>query len=537
MAQLAESDETEVQTLGEPQVSLVDTSPAINVINTSAMLRSTDNKSVILIVEERVDSDEPDSTVFWGNMGNGSRRGNFRGSLKGNGAGRGVPPPTAPPPMIPPGWGQPPWTGMSYYPPYMALPAPPTQGTYFPGEYHEETSNVPDDFRPPSPPKGPRAEAPKTGQKRHHFETEQEDLRREVRKEKAPPSHYERRKAPADRVKRRSPSPDVKDALEDDDYEIEPPVLISFPQLDGPLAFTPEALKNWGRAHLDQSEQSTRFHAQLKEWKETKRELHKTLAQAYEDTRGLKEHVVSNDVTQEHLYTLHIQVKRTAKRVREASRNVDQLIDVAVKQMTLNVDAVRDFGTVLRTIPFDALEIPDFYRSIRSFYVGLIERLVQRYGKNNPTIFNVAHSFENFLQICDFLEPLPGGFAQFTGMMAGIIRDVYHIDLDELKESAREAKGEPGPSRIEAPKHEPALTKNELKAMVKEAHAKTISKREQEELATYEAKADRVVARMQGADMDFSPGMKAVLAEAMKLDEREFRAGRFHWKEKEPPRE
>ncbi len=37
-AQLAESDETEVQTLGEPQVSLVDTSLAINVINTSAML-------------------------------------------------------------------------------------------------------------------------------------------------------------------------------------------------------------------------------------------------------------------------------------------------------------------------------------------------------------------------------------------------------------------------------------------------------------------------------------------------------------------
>ena len=200
-AQLAESDETEVQTLGEPQVSLVDTSPAINVINTLVMLRSTDNKSVILIVEERVDSDEPDSTVFWGNMGNGSRCGNFCGSLKGNGAGRGAPPPTAPPPMIPLGWGQPPWMGMPYYPPYMALPAPPTQGMYFPGEYHKETSNVPDDFHPPSPPKGLRAEAPKTGQKRHHFETEQEDLRHEVRKEKAPPSHYEQRKAPVDRVK------------------------------------------------------------------------------------------------------------------------------------------------------------------------------------------------------------------------------------------------------------------------------------------------------------------------------------------------
>ncbi len=295
---------------------------------------------MILIVKERVDSDEPDSTVFWGNMGNGSRHGNFCRSLKGNGSGRGAPPPTVPPPMIPLGWGQPPWTGMPYYLLYMALPAPPTQGTYFPGKYHKETSNVLDDFCPPSLPKGPHAEAPKTGQKCHHFETEQEDLRHEVRKEKAPPSHYEQHKAPADRVKRRSLSPDVKDALEDDNYEIEPLVLISFPQLDGPLAFTPEALKNWGHAHLDQSEQSTCFHAQLKEWKEMKQELHETLVQAYEDTRGLKEHVVSNDVTQEHLYALHIQVKHTAKWVREASRNVDQLINIAVKQMMLNVDAV-----------------------------------------------------------------------------------------------------------------------------------------------------------------------------------------------------
>ncbi len=65
---------------------------------------------------------------------------------------------------------------------------------------------------------------------------------------------------------------------------------------------------------------------------------------------------------------------------------------------------------------------------------------------------------------------------QFTGMMAGIIQDIYHIDLDELKESAHKAKGELGPSRIEAPKHELVLTKNELKAVVKEAHTKTISK-------------------------------------------------------------
>ena len=62
--------------------------------------------------------------------------------------------------------------------------------------------------------------------------------------------------------------------------------------------------------------------------------------QAYEETRKLKEHVVSNEVTQEHLFALHMQVKCTAMHVREASQNVDQLISIAMKQMTLNVDAI-----------------------------------------------------------------------------------------------------------------------------------------------------------------------------------------------------
>ena len=92
-----------------------------------------------------------------------------------------------------------------------------------------------------------------------------------------------------------------------------------------------------------------------------KEDLQKILMKAYEETRALKEHVVSNNVTQEHLYTLHIQVKRTATRVREVSHNIDQLIGVALKQMTLNVDAVRDFGTVLQSIPFDTLGVQDFY--------------------------------------------------------------------------------------------------------------------------------------------------------------------------------
>src|SRR5258705_493181 len=99
--------------------------------------------------------------------------------------------------------------------------------------------------------------------------------------------------------------------------------------------------------------------------------LRNILKKAYQDTRLLKEHVVSNKVMQDHLYTLHNQVKRTAKQVREASHGVDQLIGTALKQMTLNIDAIRDFGTLLRAIPFDMLTTQDFYRSIRSFYVGL----------------------------------------------------------------------------------------------------------------------------------------------------------------------
>ena len=50
-----------------------------------------------------------------------------------------------------------------------------------------------------------------------------------------------------------------------------------------------------------------------------KAELHKVLTKAYKDTQVLKEHVVINEVTQEHLYALHNQVKHTATHVQEAS--------------------------------------------------------------------------------------------------------------------------------------------------------------------------------------------------------------------------
>ncbi len=110
-----------------------------------------------------------------------------------------------------------------------------------------------------------------------------------------------------------------------------------------------------------------------REWKKTKVELQKVLSQVYEETSMLKQHVMSNDVTQDHIYVLHDQVKHTAKCVHEASQGMDHLIDIAIKQMMLNVDVVRDFRTVLCSIPFDALSIQDLYHSICSFYVGLIE--------------------------------------------------------------------------------------------------------------------------------------------------------------------
>ena len=71
---------------------------------------------------------------------------------------------------------------------------------------------------------------------------------------------------------------------EDDDYENNSPVLLCVPQLEGPIAFMKEALKNWGRAHIDNSEQSVQFCIQLWEWKSTKIELRNILKKAYQDT-------------------------------------------------------------------------------------------------------------------------------------------------------------------------------------------------------------------------------------------------------------
>jgi len=146
------------------------------------------------------------------------------------------------------------------------------------------------------------------------MEVELEDYKRtEEEQALMPPPAYKPPTHAVERVPHRSPSPDIREVLLEEDDEINKElVLIRIPQLNAPLAFTPAALRNWGRAHEDQSVQAIQFHKQLKEWKNTKQDLQKIMAQAYEDTRELKEYVVLNEVTQEHLYALHMQVKCTA---------------------------------------------------------------------------------------------------------------------------------------------------------------------------------------------------------------------------------
>src|SRR5258708_34089994 len=153
-----------------------------------------------------------------------------------------------------------------------------------------------------------------------------------------------------------------------------------------------------------------------------------------------------------------------------------------------------------------------------------MEHLTQKHRKNNPFILNTAQSFELFLQTCNFLEPLPGGLTQFMGMMASIIRDVYDIDMDALKKVSREMKadlvekerrmelvlkekkgdlgiheGEAGSSmKVEEDLLELILSKEELKAMMREAHLKSVHEKEAKEDEYYEARAGSILGGIRG---------------------------------------
>ncbi len=251
----------------------------------------------------------------------------------------------------------------------------------------------------------------------------------------------------------------------------------------------------------------------------------------------LKQHVMSNDVTQDHIYALHCQVKHTAKHVRKASHGMDQLIEIALKQMMLNVDMVRDFGTVLHSIPFDMLSVQDLYHLLCSFYIGLIERYVKFYGKNNLYVVSVDHAFDAFLQKCNFIKALPGGLVQFTGLTASIIKDIYHINPDDIKCATREMDSKVIPSEEEAGplfhSQECGLNKDELKDLVKGVLQKQKEKKVEKEHASCEAKVNWILVKVCNGDIAdelISADLRLALVDTLKQDEHEVCASHIYLK-------
>ncbi len=239
----------------------------------------------------------------------------------------------------------------------------------------------------------------------------------------------------------------------------------------------------------------------------------------------LKQHVMSNDMTQDHIYALHNQVKHTVKCIHKASQGMDHLINIVLKQMTLDVDMVRDFGTILHSIPFGTLSIQDLYCSICSFYIGLIEQYVKLYGKNNLYVVSIDHAFDAFLQKCDFIKVLPGGLMQFTGLMASIIQDVYHVNLNDIKCVMREMDGEVIPSDEEAGplfhSQECGLNEDKLRDLVQGVCMKQKEKKISKEHALCKAKVDWILAKVCDGDITdkmTSVDLRLALVDALKQD-------------------
>ena len=200
--------------------------------------------------------------------------------------------------------------------------------------------------------------------------------------------------------------------------------------------------------------------------------------------------------------------------------------------MSLNVDAIRDFGTILCSIPFDTLSIQDFYCSIWSFYIGLMECYVKFYGKNNPYVVNIDHAFENFLQKCDYVEPLPEGIVQFTGMMVLIICDMYQVDLNAIMCSVQEMRGEPDPVevvKLPVDKLEPMLNNEEVKELAHEIVEKKQAKEVVSEQSQSESKINWILVKVRTRDITdktISKDLRLALIDGLKQDECE------HWVEK-----
>src|SRR5260221_6464147 len=164
------------------------------------------------------------------------------------------------------------------------------------------------------------------------------------------------------------------------------------------------------------------------------------------------------------------------------------------------------------------------------------------YGKNNPYIISVDHAFDAFLQKCDFIKALPGGLAQFTGLTASIIQDVYHIDLEDIKCVMREMDGEAIPSDEEAGSlfrsQECGLNKDELRDLVQGVCAKQKEKKISKEHASCEVKVDRILTKVCDGDIAdemISVNLRLALVDALKQDDCEVRASHIYLKGSSEP--
>src|SRR5258708_22580892 len=160
-----------------------------------------------------------------------------------------------------------------------------------------------------------------------------------------------------------------------------------------------------------------------------------------------------------------------------------------------------------------------------------MECYVKFYGKNNPYVVNIDHAFKNFLQKCDYVEPLPEGIVQFTGMVL-IICDMYQVDLNVIMHSAQEMQGEPDLVKVAKPpidKPEPVLNDEEVKELACEIVEKKQAREVASEQSWSESKINQNLAKVHArdiADKMISEDLRLMLIDGLKQDECE------HWVEK-----
>src|SRR6266436_7911184 len=112
---------------------------------------------------------------------------------------------------------------------------------------------------------------------------------------------------------------------------------------------------------------------------------------------------------------------------------------------------------------------------------------------------------------------------QFTGMMASIIQDIYHINLDDIKCTTREMDSKVIPSDEEAGlsfhSQECGLNEDELKDLVKGVHQKQKEKKVKKEHASCEAKVDQILTKVCDGDISdelISADLRLALVDVLK---------------------